>query len=97
MDRAECFILPQVKRTRWQVVHYDAHPDNVLVDPQDPTRVVGVIDFGDMLFGPVPADLAAASDYYDDDTDPLEALCNTTAGFDSSFPLEENEIDLVYE
>jgi Ser/Thr protein kinase RdoA (MazF antagonist) len=95
LDRAECFILPQVKRTRWQVVHHDAHPDNVLVDPQDPTRVVGVIDFGDMLFGPVLADLAAASDSYDDDTDPLEALCSTTAGFDSSFPLEEDEIDLV--
>jgi 4-aminobutyrate aminotransferase-like enzyme/Ser/Thr protein kinase RdoA (MazF antagonist) len=97
LDRAECFILPQVKRTRWQVVHHDAHPDNVLVDPQDSTRVVGVIDFGDMLFGPVLADLAAASDSYDDDTDPLEALCSTTAGFDSSFPLEEDEIDLVYD
>jgi 4-aminobutyrate aminotransferase-like enzyme/Ser/Thr protein kinase RdoA (MazF antagonist) len=97
MDRAESFILPQVKRTRWQVVHHDVHPDNVLVDPQDPTRVVGVIDFGDMLFGPVLADLAAASDSYDDDTDPLDALCSTTAGFDSSFPLEENEIDLVYD
>jgi 4-aminobutyrate aminotransferase-like enzyme len=97
LDRAENFILPQVKRTRWQVVHHDAHPDNVLVDPQDPTRVVGVIDFGDMLYGPVLADLAAASDSYDDDTDPLDALCTTTAGFDSSFPLEENEIDLVYD
>jgi len=97
LDRAERFILPQVKRTRWQVVHHDAHPDNVLVDPQDPTRVVGVIDFGDMLFGPVLADLAAASSTYDEDTDPLDALCSTTAGFDSSFPLEENEIDLVYD
>jgi len=97
LDRAERFILPQVKRTRWQVVHHDAHPDNVLVDPEDPTRVVGVIDFGDMLFGPVLADLVAASDSCDDDTDPLDVLCSTTAGFDSSFPLEENEIDLVYD
>jgi len=97
LDRAESFILPQVKKTRWQIVHHDAHPDNVLVDPQDPTRVKGVIDFGDMLFGPVLADLAAASNSYDDDTDPLDALCSTTAGFDSSFPLEENEIDLVYD
>ena len=98
LDRAECFILPQLKKTRWQVVHHDAHPDNVLVDPKDPTRVVGVIDFGDMLFGPVVADLAAASDSFDDDdTDPLDALCDTAAGYDSSFPLEENEIDLVYD
>lgn len=98
LDRAERFILPQVKKTRWQVVHHDAHPDNVLVDPKDPTRVVGVIDFGDMLFGPVVADLAAASDSFDDDdTDPMDALCDTTAGYDSSFPLEENEIDLVYD
>ena len=33
----------------------------------------------------------------DDDGDPLDASCSTTAGFDSSFPLEENEIDLVYD
>jgi len=98
LDRAERIILPQLKKTRWQVVHHDAHPDNVLVDPQDPTRVVGVIDFGDMLFGPVLADLAAASDSFDDDhTDPLDALCDTAAGYDRSFPLEENEIDLVYD
>ena len=97
LDRAESFILPQVKKTRWQIIHHDAHPDNVLVEPHDPTRVVGVIDFGDMLFGPVLADLAAASNSYDDDTDPLDALCSTTAGFDSSYPLEENEIDLVYD
>ena len=97
-DRAERFILPQLKKTRWQVVHHDAHPDNVLIDPKDPTRVVGVIDFGDMLFGPVVADLAAAADSFnDDDTDPLDALCDTAAGYDSSFPLEENEIDLVYD
>lgn len=97
LDHAESFVLPKLKKTRWQVVHHDAHSGNVLVDPEDPTRVVGVIDFGDMLFGPVLADLVAASDSYNDDTDPLEALCNTAAGFDSSFPLEENEIDLVYD
>ena len=98
LDRAASFILPQAKKTRWQVVHHDAHPDNLLVDPNDPTRVVGVIDFGDMLYGPVLADLAAASDSFNDDaTDPLDALCYTAAGYDSSFPLEENEIDLVYD
>ncbi|MBW2610826.1 MAG: aminotransferase class III-fold pyridoxal phosphate-dependent enzyme [Deltaproteobacteria bacterium] len=98
LDRAERFILPQLKKTRWQVVHHDAHPDNVLVDPEDPTRAVGMIDFGDMLYGPAVADLVAAGDSFDDDnTDPLDALCSTAAGFDSSFPLEENEIDLVYD
>ena len=98
LDHAESFVLPKLKKTRWQVVHHDAHTDNVLVDPEDPTRIVGVIDFGDMLFGPVLADLVAASDsFYDDDTDPLEALCSTAAGYDSSFPLDENEIDLVYD
>ena len=98
LDRVEHLILPQLKKTRWQVVHHDAHPDNLLVDPADPTRVVGVIDFGDMLFGPVLSDLAAASDsLQDDDTDPLDALCDTAAGYDISFPLEENEINLAYD
>ena len=97
LDHAESFVLPKLKKTRWQVVHHDAHPDNVLVDPENPSRVVGVIDFGDMVFGPMLADLVAASDSFDDDTGPLEALCFTAAGFDSSFPLEENEIDLAYD
>ena len=98
LDRAEHFILPQLKKARWQVVHHDAHPDNVLLDPEDPARVVGVIDFGDMLYGSVVADLVAASaSFKEDDTDPLDALCSTAAGYDSSFPLEENEIDIVYD
>ena len=98
LDRAEWFVLPQLKKTRWQVVHHDAHPDNVLVDPEDPTRVVGVIDFGDMLFGPVVADLVAASDSFNDDEPTRWRLsADTAAGYDSSFPLEENEIDLVYD
>ncbi len=49
-DRFEQEVLPRVQRLRHQVIHQDAHGGNVLVDPENPTRITGLIDFGDMLY-----------------------------------------------
>ena len=39
------------------------NPDNVLVSKEDPSSVVGMIDFGDMLHAPLIKDLAVACAY----------------------------------
>lgn len=84
-------------RCRHQVIHQDGHQGNLLVDPADPARIVGVIDFGDMLHGSLLADLVTAADcYLDADADPVAVLCDVTAGYDAVNPLEEAEIELVY-
>ncbi|MGL1664111.1 phosphotransferase, partial [Vibrio parahaemolyticus] len=76
-----------------QVIHQDGHQGNLLVDPADPARIVGVIDFGDMLHGSLLADLVTAADcYLDADADPVAVLCDVTAGYDAVNPLEEAEI-----
>lgn len=98
LDYAEETVLPKLARTRHQVIHQDAHQGNVLVSANDPTHIAGVIDFGDMLYGSIVSDLVIAADcYLEEETDPLQVLCEVCAGYDSVTPLEEDEIDLVYD
>ncbi|TIW97648.1 MAG: aminotransferase class III-fold pyridoxal phosphate-dependent enzyme [Mesorhizobium sp.] len=97
-ERAERFTLPQLSKTRRQVVHQDSHGGNVLVDPNDSTSPVGIIDFGDMGHNSIVADIVTASETFADfDDDPIAYLCNVASGFDSTYPLEENEIDLLFD
>ncbi|MCV6624144.1 MAG: aminotransferase class III-fold pyridoxal phosphate-dependent enzyme [Cellvibrionaceae bacterium] len=98
LDAAEDYTYPALEKCRHQIVHQDAHMGNVLVSPVDDTVVTGVIDFGDMLYGSIVADVAAAADcYLEGDSDPLAVLGAVCAGYDSVFPLEEEEIDLLYD
>ena len=94
----ESDVLPRLSRTRHQVIHQDAHAGNVLVATDDHTRIAGIIDFGDMLYGSIVSELVPLADsYHEDESDPLQLLCDVSAGFDSVLPLEEDEIDLVYD
>ncbi len=91
-------VKPKLDATRHQVIHHDAHSGNVLVDPADRRRVTGLIDFGDMLYGPVVTDLAVAADTPPELTSQLvPVMAEVAAGFDAAFPLAEEEIDLVYD
>ncbi|WP_353646583.1 aminotransferase class III-fold pyridoxal phosphate-dependent enzyme [Mesorhizobium sp. WSM2239] len=97
-ERAERFTLPRLLKTRRQVVHQDSHGGNILVDPNDSTSPVGIIDFGDMGYNSIVADIVAASETFSKfDDDPIAYLCDVTSGFDSTYPLEENEIDLIFD
>ena len=49
---------------RRQIIHNDFNPHNILLDPAEPARVVGIIDFGDMVHAPVVNDLAVALSYH---------------------------------
>jgi hydroxylysine kinase len=49
--------FPMLRR---QVVHNDLNPRNILVDPQDGSRILGIIDFGDLTHTALIADLAVA-------------------------------------
>lgn len=90
-------LLPALDRLRAQVVHNDANGQNVIVDPAAPQRVCGVIDFGDMVHTALAADLAvSAADLLDSARD-LDLLCELVAGYDAVVPLEEEEVDLLYD
>ena len=98
LSRFDTEVLPCLQKLRHQVIHQDAHAGNILVVPTDHTRIAGVIDFGDMLFGTLPAEIAVATDTGASHTDDLiDLMCETTIGFDSVYPLEEDEIDVLFD
>ena len=79
-----------------QVVHNDFHPGNVLVDPGDPRYVVGVLDFGDAVYGPRILDLGLSLAYLVPETgSAAAAMAPFTAGYESVSPLLQAERDAL--
>jgi Ser/Thr protein kinase RdoA (MazF antagonist) len=98
LDDFEAFALPGFSDVRRQVIHSDFNPDNVLVDPERPDVVVGVIDFGDMLAAPLIADVAIGAAYAQPhDGNPLELIAEFLAGYHAVTPLEQQEVDMLFE
>jgi hydroxylysine kinase len=63
IDRYNARVVPRIHELPLQVVHNDFNPGNVLVDPADPAFVVGILDFGDVIYSFRVADLAIALSY----------------------------------
>jgi 4-aminobutyrate aminotransferase-like enzyme/Ser/Thr protein kinase RdoA (MazF antagonist) len=98
LDRMAEEVLPRLKTLRHQVIHGDANPDNALVDPDNLDRIAGILDFGDMVYAPLIAEPAIAADLESVSSEQgLENLCALVSGFDSVLPLEDVEIDLLYD
>ena len=92
------FVAPRLRTFRRQVIHQDAHIDNVLVDPDDPGIITGLIDFGDMLYGTLPAEIAVACDSIPCDAeDVITPACNIAASFDAVVALEEDEAETIFD
>lgn len=90
-------IEPALLNFRHQVIHQDAHRGNILVGRQNPTEITGLIDFGDLLHGTVPAELALAIISTAQTATPeLDAFCDVTTSFDDVLPLTDDEIDVVF-
>ena len=96
LEYARDSVLPKLATMRHQVVHQDAHDGNVLVDTDDSSRVVGLIDFGDMLYGSIAAELATTC-YAAQSADSLQSICAAASGLDETFPLQESEVDLLFD
>src|SRR6056297_3217570 len=91
-------VKPALERLRAQIIHHDTNPANVLVDPDRPDRVIGLVDFGDTLHGPVVQDVAvAAMELVTESRDVIGDAARVVAGYDSALPLEAEEIDLIYD
>ncbi len=98
LDHMITEILPQLKRTRHQVIHADIHAKNIVTDPDRPGYIAGILDFGDMIFAPTVVEAAIAADVEGvPDDELIGSLCALVAGYDSVLPLEEEEIDLLYD
>jgi 4-aminobutyrate aminotransferase-like enzyme/Ser/Thr protein kinase RdoA (MazF antagonist) len=97
-ERMAEVVLPRLQTLRHQVIHQDAHTDNVLVDAQDATQITGLIDFGDLLHGTLAAELAVACDSVAFATDDIvTAVCEIVASFDAVLPLHEDELEVIHD
>lgn len=97
LDRFTREIKPALAFVPWQVVHADLNPHNVLVDPEDATRVSGVLDFGDMVHTPRLCDLAVAASYQIDVANPLDSLADVVAAWHRELPLQPAEQALIFD
>ncbi|MEL6865919.1 MAG: phosphotransferase, partial [Bacteroidota bacterium] len=89
-------VLPQISQLRHSVNHNDANDFNILVDTKA-QKVVGLIDFGDVLYTPTINDLAITIAYAAmHKADPLRAAMSVVEGFHEGFPLLEEELALIY-
>lgn len=93
--RLEGGILALSEGLAKQAVHGDINPDNLIVDPSVPERVVGLFDFGDMTWGPRIFELAVACTYQGLGADPVVAMAQVAAAFHVDSPLQRREIDLL--
>jgi len=81
---------------RRSVIHGDANDYNVLVDPER-MSVVGVIDFGDMVYSYTVGDLAVALAYVVlDKPDPRAAAREVIEGYTSEFALTQDESAVLW-
>ena len=97
-DDFQSIVEPQFAGLRQQLIHADAHPDNILVGEDDPESVAGIIDFCDMLRAPLVVEPGIAAAYLRcDDADALAYVASFVAGYDRVSPLEDIEFDLLYD
>jgi Ser/Thr protein kinase RdoA (MazF antagonist) len=97
VDDFEKIVSPEISALRSQVIHGDANPENVLVDPTS-RHVSGFIDFGDMVRAPLIFEVAIATSYMRaGEANPLELIAPFVAGYHAAKPLLEAEIALLFD
>lgn len=90
-------LEPRLQQLRSQVIHHDCHPGNLLVDHAE-GKVTGLLDFGDMIHGPLLFDLAVPmAETQGAGLSPLESAARVLAGYSSVTPLEDAEYALLYD
>jgi hydroxylysine kinase len=96
MVRFKDHVLPRLASLRSQVIHNDYHLYNVLVAPNDHARIVGVIDFGDMLHAPLVGEVGTAAAFQMiGNADPFEGPAQFVAAYHATLPLTDIEQEIV--
>ncbi len=88
-------LLPELRRS---VIHSDGNDHNLLVsaDTRAPRHVVGLIDFGDMVYSGIIFEPAIAAAYLMmDKEDPAAAAAAVVGGYHAVLPLTEQEVALL--
>lgn len=96
VSRFEQDTLPHLPRLRRTAIHNDANDYNVLVS-EGRERIVGLVDFGDMVHSFTVGDLAVAIAYAIlDKADPLPVAADVVSGYHREYALYEDEIGALF-
>jgi len=80
---------PELSGLGEQVIHADLHFGNLHAGAEDGALISGIVDFGDMLQAPLVVEVATCFD------DPLPAMAQLLAGYQSVLPLQTAEHALL--
>ena len=96
MTRFTDHVLPHLASVRTQVIHNDYHLYNVLVSPDDHERILGIIDFGDMLQAPLVGEVGTAAAFHmTGNADPFEGPAQFVGAYHAILPLTDVEREIV--
>lgn len=98
LDRLRQDVLPGLNALPSQVIHNDGHNYNLLRASAERQAVVGLIDFGDMVHGPIIDELAVtATSFQRLCRKHLAAVKALLAGFHRAHPLSDAEVSLLWD
>jgi len=92
-------VLPALPRLRHSFNYNDPNDSNILIRARGPELpcVAGMIDFGDMVYGPTVTDIAVALAYIMmESDDPLQKAASVIRAYHRAFPLRQEEIGLLF-
>jgi hydroxylysine kinase len=102
LDHFDAVVRPALADVATQVIHTDFHGENLLTDSGE--RIVGILDFGDALAGPVAMDVGVAACYQLGGLGPdgfrgdvLGPALDVVAGYHAVDPLSGADLGLVAE
>jgi len=88
-------VLPKLNKLPAQAIHNDANDNNIVVAEN---RVIGLIDFGDMIYAPRIAGLGVACAYAMTSLeDPILEILPIVRGYHQIAPLQAAELELLFD
>lgn len=98
LKRLESDSLPRMHRLPHRIIHNDAHSGNGLCDPDDPSTITGIIDFGDLVYRPLVVELATSlASIIERSPTPLRSTAALILGFESKLSIPQEELELLYD
>ena len=89
--------LPDLAHLPRSVIHCDANDHNILLRPDEPSRISGLLDFGDVVLTATISELAVACAYLAlGEEDPLQAAADVARGYSRVRPLGRLEIEVLH-
>jgi len=94
----EANVRPKIKNLHKGIVHGDANEQNLLVAEDDPSKIVSLIDFGDLQKATHINDLAIALAYSLLDVKDIDSTAREIInGYQEEFNIEDDEFDVLFD